>query len=183
MSQIYKSSTSSPPPPSVPTSFVTDINSPAVPAANILNEIGGSVTTNNTNGIQTDGSSGGNTLTVQLTNRANIIATTSDGGGQTQSVTLFTPTNASAFTFTALVVGYDSANDIGIGGEQIGLVRKSGGVVVVVGTNDTFDESDAALITADWNVMASGADLVMEFVGVAGHTISWRTLLEYTQVP
>ena len=30
-----------PVPPSVPEEFVTDVNSPAIPAANVLNEVGG----------------------------------------------------------------------------------------------------------------------------------------------
>lgn len=174
---------SGPPPPSVPTSFVTDINSPAIPIANVLDVFGGTVTTNNTKGVQTDGSSGSNILTVQLTNRANVTGTTSDGGGQTQNVLLLTPTNNTAITFTAIITGFDSANNVAIGGEQIGLARTSAGTVTVVGLNDTFDESDAALNTADWNVVASGGNLNMQFIGVAGRTITWRALFQYIQVP
>lgn len=54
MSQIFTSSFSSPPPPSVPTSFVTD-SGIAVPVANILNVLGG---------IGTDTSGIGNTITI-----------------------------------------------------------------------------------------------------------------------
>jgi len=54
MSQIYKDSRSSPMPPSVATTYVTDSGN-AVPAANILNVIGGA-------GCSTTGS--GNTVTV-----------------------------------------------------------------------------------------------------------------------
>lgn len=51
-------------PPQVPTTFVTDVNSPAFPALNILNVPGGDVVTDNDNGIQTDGSGGGDRKSV-----------------------------------------------------------------------------------------------------------------------
>lgn len=184
MTQIYKIDTGTGPvPPAVATSYVTDINSPAIPALNILDVFGNDTNTNNVNGIQTDGSSGSNILTVQLTNRISVSATTSDGGGQTQNVVVLTPANATSLSFTILVTGYDSINNETIGGEQIGVVRKVAGVPTIVGTNDTFDESDAGLNAADWNVVVSGADLVMQFVGVAGRSIVWRSLFEYIQAP
>lgn len=170
-------------PPAVPTSFVTDVHSPAISVANVLNVVGGITTTNNTKGIQTDGSSGGNTETIQLTNRANVTATTSDGAGQTQNVILMTPTNNTSISFRILITAYDAVDNTAIGGEQIGLARTTANVVTIVGTNDTFDESDVSLNTSDWNVIGSGANLVMQFIGVAGKTIVWRSLFEYTQAP
>lgn len=184
MSQAGIINTSSGPvPPTVATQYQTDVNSPSIPAVNIEKVFGGETTTNNVNGIQTDGSSGSNTLTVQLTNRTSVSSTTSDGAGQTQTVTLMTPTNSTSISFRALITGYDVINNESIGGEQIGLARTIGGVVTVVGTNDTFDESDAALINSDWNVISSSPTLSVQFVGVAGHTINWRALFEYTQAP
>lgn len=183
MSNIYKSGASGPVPPTVPTSFVTDVNSPAIPAANVLNVVGGITTTNNNKGIQTDGSSGSNTETIQLTNRANVTATTSDGGGQTQTVVLLTPTTQTSITFRALITGYDSIDNVAVGGEQIGLVRSVGGVVTVIGTNDTFDEADASINTADWNVISTSPTLSIQFTGVAGKTIVWRCLFDYVQAP
>ena len=46
MSQIIKNLASGPVPPAVPTSFVTDVNSPSVPIANIENVKGGETTAN-----------------------------------------------------------------------------------------------------------------------------------------
>lgn len=183
MSQIYKAVTAGGLLPSVPTSFVTDVNSPSVPIANVEKVLGGTTLTNNANGIQTDGSSGSNTLTVQLTNRVDVTATTSDGGGQTQDVVLLTPASATSITFTALISGYDTGSNLAIGGEQIGLARTLTGTVTLVGTNDTFDESDVTLNTADWNVISTSPTLSMRFVGVTGHTIVWRALFQYIQAP
>ncbi len=183
MSQIIKDLSAGPVPPAVPTSFVTDVNSPAIPALNVLNVIGGDTTADNANGIRTDGSSGGNTLTVQLTNRTRVTATTSDGAGQTQTVTVFTPVAASGITFVVSVTGYDSANNQIAGGELVGIARASGlGVVVVVGTNDTFDESDAALAATDWDIITNGTIVQAQFVGIAGRTINWSAVFVYDQV-
>jgi hypothetical protein len=167
----------------VPTSFVTDVNSPAIPAANVLNVPGADTIVNNANGIQTDGSSGSNTLTIQLTNRTRVTATTSDGAGQTQTVNIFTPTAASAMTFVVAITGYDSANNEMAGGELVGIARVSGGgVVVVIGTNDTFTETDAGLMTTDYDVVTNGVMIQMQFVGVAGRTINWSAVFIYDQV-
>ena len=176
--------TSGPVPPTVATSYVTDVNSPAIPAANVLNVLGSDTTSNDSDGIRTDGSSGSNTLTIQLTNRTHVTSTTSDGAGQTQTVTVFTPTVATGITFTVSVTGYDSLNNEVTGGELVGIARSSaGGVVVVVGTNDTFDESDAGLIASDWDVVTNGTVIQMQFVGVVGLTISWSAVFIYNQSP
>ncbi len=147
-----------------------------------INVIGGTSTVNNTKGITVLGDAGTFTETFTLTNRVSVSTVTSDGAGQTQNVTLFTPTNATSISWRALISGYDSL-DLTAGGEMIGISRKSGGLVVVVGSNDIFEDSDAALATADYDILASGADLIIRFVGVAGRTISWRALFEYTQAP
>jgi len=185
MSQAGIINTSSGPvPPDVPTTFVTDVNSPAIPAANILNVLGSDTTVNNANGIRTDGSSGSNTLTVQLTNRTRVIATTSDGAGQTQTVTIFTPAVSTGITFVVSITGYDSANNEVTGGELVGIARRSGGgVTVVVGTNDTFSESDAGLVTTDWNIVTDGTLIQVQFVGVAGRSIAWSAVFIYDQTP
>lgn len=184
MSQAGIISTSSGPvPPTVATSYVTD-DGTAIPAANILNVNGIDSTTNNANGIFTQADpNGSNNLRVVLSNRIQITATTSDGAGQTQAVTLFTPTDDTAITFSALIIGYDAPNNVAAGGSQQGVARKTGGAVTIVGTNDSLDESDAALNAVDWDVIATGADLQGQFVGIAGRTITWTMTFTYTQTP
>ena len=186
MSQIYKSSASGPPPPAVPTDFVTQ-NGTAVPALNILLVNGFDSVENNANGIITKGGVVGtgtsNELDIVLTNRIRVTATTSDGAGQTQTVTLMTPTNATVINFECVFVGYDAINDEGCGGDQNGLSRKSAGTVTIIGINDDLDQSDPGLVSVDWNVIATGGDLEAQFVGVAGRTIVWSATFTYDQTP
>jgi len=183
MSQVIKNLASGPVPPAVPTSFVTD-DGTAIPAANILLVNGYDSVENNDNGIMTRANPDlSNNLEVILTNRISVSSTTSDGGGQTQSVTLMTPTNATGLNFECTFVGYDAINDEVAGGDQEGISRKSGGVVTIVGLNDSFDQSDAGLNAVDWNVIASGGDIQAQFVGVAGRTIVWRATFTYDQTP
>ncbi len=181
MSQIYKSLASGPVPPTVPTQFTEDTGV-ATPAGNNLNVFGDDTTSNDVDGITTTGA--GSTVTILLTNRVSISTTTSDGAGQTQTVNLFTPSAGTSIAFRFLVTGYDTANNETAGGELIGLARSAGGTLVVIGTNDTFDESDVALAATDWDIIDTGSPILQAtFTGVAGRTIAWRGLFEYTQAP
>jgi len=184
MSQIIKSLISGPVPPSVPQSFVTQ-DGTAVPAANILIVSGFDSIENNSNGIITKGGVVGtgnsNEVDVIITNRIQVTSTTSDGAGQTQNVTVMTTTNGKSVQFSANFIGYDAINNEAVGGAQEGVARALGGSATIVGTNDSLDESDAGLVTADWNIIASGANLQAQFVGVAGRTITWTALFTFIQ--
>jgi len=183
MSQFFLGISSGNLPPQIPTSFVLD-DGTSIPAANIENINGVDSIENNANGILTRASPNlSNNAQIVLTNRILVTATTSDGGGQTQNVTLMTPTDATAMTFKCGFIGHDAVNDEAAGGSQEGIARKSAGVATVVGVNDSSDQSDAGLITVDWNVIASGANLVAQFVGVAGRTITWTACFTYNQTP
>ncbi len=175
---------SCPVPPIVATSYVTDVNSPAIPAANVLNVPGGNTIDNNNDGIQTDGSSGSNTLTIQLSNRICLTTTTSDGLGQTQTLALMTTTNGTAQTFRALISGIDVSNNVSTGAETLGSSRNSAGLCTVIGTNDVFLEEDAALGATDYVIQSTGGlGLEIVFTGIAGRTINWKIVFEYIQTP
>lgn len=188
MSQIYKDRATGPVPPTVPTSFTTDVRDntttgpgTAIPAANVLQILGRDTTQNNVYGLRSDANpNNGNVVQMELTNRAHL--NTQTVGAATETVTIFTPTDATSLTFTMTLTAYTSTGDVALGGQQIGLARKSGGSVTVIGTNDTFDEYDAALNTNDWEVVESGADLILRVTGVAGFTLNWEAVFTYVQV-
>ncbi len=180
MSQIYKSLASGPVPPTVPTSFVTDVNSPAVPAANILNEIGGSVSTNNNNGIQTDGSSGSNTLTIQLTNRITGSVTTTDATPTTIASFSLGATPA-VFTFDIQIASFNITDVNGDGYFISGSARTDGATATLCGNPDKI-ENEEVVDTANANMVVSGNNVIIQAVGIAGKTHHWRTVATYMQV-
>lgn len=179
MSQIFKSSVSSPPPPVVATTYVTDLNSPAIPAANILNVPGNDTTQNNNNGIRTDGSSGSNTLTVQLTNRLQGTATTV-GSTTADPVTFSLGAIPGAFNFEIKVIGFDSATPSSTGFTILGTMRTTGVTATLVGTPDETVIEDVAMIACDVDMVASGNNLIIRTLGVAGLTIDWNVVSIYT---
>jgi hypothetical protein len=180
LSQIYKSLAAGPVPPTVPTSFVTDINSPAVPAANILNVPGGSVTTNNNNGIQTDGSSGSNTLTVELTNRITGSVTTTDASLVTLASFALGAVPA-VYTLSIEIACFNVTSVDGDGYFIQGSVRTTGAAAVLCGMPDKFI-SEEVIDTADANLIVSGNNAVIQVNGIVGITHDWRTVATYVQV-
>lgn len=178
MSQIYKNSGSGPTPPEVATSYVTDINSPAVPAANILNVIGGYTSTNNLNLIQTDGSSGGDTLTIQLTNTLQGFISTMDAT-PTNIITFNLGATPGIYSFAGNVEGFNTT-DIAGGTYFLKIaVRTTGAAGVIIGTDfsDFFEE--AAMATADAIATVVGNNLLVQVTGIAATAIDWRALINY----
>jgi hypothetical protein len=165
-------------PPDVPTSFPTDINSPAIPAGNVLNVLGGSVSTDNVHGIQTDGSSGSNTLTVELTNRLTGSGTSTNGS----TVTLidFALTNNQSYRFTFDVIGRDTTSGDTYGYKIFATVKRIAGVVSIIDT--PFDDSDEDNILASLAIAISGTDIHVDATGVAGTTIIYKAVGTYVVV-
>ncbi len=181
MSQIYKSLLSGPVPPTVPTSFVTDVNSPAIPAANVLNEIGGDTTANADNGIRTDGSSGSNTLTIQLTNRQTGTVTTANAT-ITPIITFVIPAIAGTYYVWGNVQAYTSTGPAGGCYSFSGGYLTNGVAVTELGTEfqDTFES--ASFVTADIFLDPSGSNVVLSVQGILATTINWNAVLEFRQV-
>ena len=183
MSQFFVGqSASSPLPPTVATSYVTDVNSPAIPAANVLNVIGGDTTANDDDGIRTDGSSGSNTLTVQLTNRLQGIVSTT--GATTDTIITFTPTVVGTYSIEFRVAVYNETSLLGAGYSMFGAIRFDG-----VNSNicDIFDElinEEGSMSNLDIFATTSGASLLIRGTGYqllgVDQEINWSAVGIYT---
>lgn len=181
MSQFYQGVVAGSLPPTVPTTFVTDVNSPAVPAANTLNVIGGETTEDNVNGIQTDGSSGSDTLTIQLTNRLTGSATTV-GAASADVITFSLGATPGVYTFFCNIAGFDSATPSGAGFSIAASARTTGAAAVLLDSQaiDTFDEASTTPSSA--SLVVSGNNAIFRIVGTAGLTINWNAVGEYVFV-
>lgn len=184
MSQFYQGVTAGALPPAVPTSFVTDVNSPSIPIANIENVIGGATTANNVNGVRTDGSSGSNTLTVQLTNRIPATVTTTDA---TPTVLLTFPystnTGPGTYLFDFKVVVYNITDALSSGYDNQICVRYDGANGVLVTPTDTFIAEEGAMITSGITFTATNpTNLLVTVTGLIGKTIHWLCSATYIYV-
>jgi hypothetical protein len=178
LSQIIKSGSSGPVPPTVATNYVTDVNSPAIPAVNILNVLGDDTSVNNNNGIRTDGSSGSNTLTVQITNRVQGIISTS--GAVTTPIITFTPTVIGTYAFEVRIAGYNETSLLGAGYSLFGTARFDGVNSNLCGTPDKVINEEGAMSSANVTFTVSGANILINGVGYAAQEINWSAVGLYT---
>jgi len=169
---------SGPVPPAVPTQFTTD-SGVAVPVANNLNIFGNDTTANNTNGITTTGS--GSTVTVLLTNRLQGTGTT--GGAIAVDVITF-PLGATpgTYKFHFEMAAFDSSTPSGLGYSIEASARTTGAAATVISTPDADEDEDVALALADWFVVASGNNIILRGLGVAGLTMNWSAVGYYVFV-
>lgn len=179
MSQAGIISTSSGPvPPTVATSYVTDVNSPAVPAANVLNVLGRETTANNDNGIRTDGSSGSNTLTVQLTNRATGAVTTIDAT-PTTALTFNLGAIPGVYFFEGFITAFDITDTSGGCYSFVSGARTTGGAGTEIGTEFKDVLEEVAMTTADFSVSVLGNNFLIVVTGINLKTINWNCYLTY----
>ncbi len=179
MSQIFKSSVSGPVPPAVPTSFVTDVNSPSVPIANIENVFGGSTTANTANGIRTDGSSGSNTLTIQLTNR--FSQTTTTIGAVNSVMTILTALSAGTYVLDLSVAAYATAGGPdGNGYTIVGGVLSDGVTATLLPgqQKDSFEQ----IIGCNSVLGVSGNTVIVTVTGNVGISFDWLVVGTYIVV-
>lgn len=172
MSQIYKSVASTP---SVPTTFDADTGS-ATPAANVINILGIDSTTNNENGITTTAS--GNTVNVVLTNRLQGTGSTS-GAVDDDIITFNLGATPGTYQLQIDIVGFESSTPAGAGYQIIAAARTTGAAAFVIGSPDFTVNEDAALTTADADVIASGNTIIVRVTGVALLNINWNAVATY----
>jgi hypothetical protein len=178
MSQIFTSSSSSPSPPDVPTTFQTDSGN-AVPAANILLLLADDTTDNNANGITTEGS--GNTVTILLTNRFQGTGT-AVGATTADLVTYDLGGSAAVYRFEFYVTGRDTVSGDGVGYSLMGSARTNGVAATVISTPFYDADEDASLTTAQIELTTSGNNVILRVTGVAGSTINYSAVGTYVKV-
>ncbi len=176
--------------PAVATSFTTDTGT-AVPAANILDVRAVDVQANNDNGIQTRGgvstvAGGLNDLEIQLTNRIQGGLTTVGAGTSDLTLISFDAApfsgTAGVYVFDFRVAAFESATPSGGVYTLSGGLRTNGTTPVIIGADfDKIVHEDAALATADVNILVSGNNLIVRFTGVAALTIAWDIVGTYTR--
>jgi len=177
MSQIYKSLTSGPVPPSVATSYVTNSGT-AVPAANILNVLATDTTANNTQGIFTTGS--GNTVTVDLSNRVRGTATTTDATPAT--LISFALPAVGSYSFDINVANFNTTLVAGAAYSVFVGARSDGVNAVKFNLEDKIVNEEAADAPCNVQVSVSGNNVILQAVGIAGSTINWNAVGTYVFV-
>lgn len=164
--------------PTVPTTFTADVGT-AHPAAGNINFFTNYNSDDTNAGIETTAS--GDTISIEMTNRLAGMGTTID----TSSVNLVNFTlagSATDYIFNFNLVGYDSVSDIGLGYTVICPARTDGLTSTVIGSPLIFGNVDAALLGVAVAFTASGNDVILSVTGVAGETISFKTVCTFTVV-
>jgi hypothetical protein len=170
MSNIYKPVNAGNLPPVVPTSFVSD-SGIAIPAANILNVIGGT-------GINTTGA--GNTLTIKLAN-SGVAFTTTVGAVTSQATIINLGAIPSVGLFVSKVVGFDAGGSGNSCAYYIIRAAKTDGATAsTVGEESLSEFEDTAFIPADARATVSGNNVTITVTGVAGFTIDWTIETTFT---
>lgn len=184
MSQIFVPSNTQPPPPAVPTDFVTQ-NGTAVPALNILIVNGFDSTENNDNGILTKGGVVGtgtsNEVDIVITNRQTGTLTTADAT-PTLGLTFALAATPGTYYVWGCVQAFNASTPSGGAYSFSGGYVTDGATATELGTefHDTFQS--AALITSDIALSASGNNVNVTITGVVGLSINWNIILEYRKV-
>jgi len=141
---------------------------------------GGSSSINNNNGIQTDGSSGSNVLTVQLTNRFGGGVTTIDAT-PTTIASLNLGATPAVFVFDIQISSFNATDINGDGYFISGSARTDGVSATLCGTPDKIINEEVS-DSADANMVISGNNVIVQATGIAGKTHRWRTVATYVEV-
>ena len=178
---ILNTVSNNPLPPTIATSYVTDINSPAVPSGNILQIKGATSTDNNANGIETKASpSLSNLLNVQLTNRFTGSGTTI-GATTANLFTFALGATPGCFFIRVECTCFDSVTPSGAGYETYTTVRTDGANAHIIGDTDSIVHEDPGLNNTNALIVISGNNVIFQVTGVVGLTIDWTCVGSFIQ--
>jgi len=180
MSQAGIISTSSGPvPPSVPTSFTTDLNDTTILPGDIPPALGTSTPLLNVerlsgdDGIKTVATpnAAANNVTIRF-----IRGRTTTAGAVTSNLITQATLSNTTMTIQIIIAGYGSNND-GIGYYGTAVVKNVAGTATLINTVDLIKNSDASLAASNATVTVSGGNLLVNVLGVAGVNIDWGACL------
>lgn len=157
--------------PAVPTTFTADSGS-ATPAANNINILGD-------DGLTTSGS--GDTITIALDGTCDGSGTTV-GATTADLCTIDAGGTAGCYTLQVQVVGFDSGTPSGASYVLTNGIRTTGAAAALTGTTDKTVNEEAAIATANADIVVSGNNIIVRVTGVAGLTINWVSRARYTSV-
>jgi hypothetical protein len=182
VSQIYKSTSSGPVPPTVPTQFTADDATIAVPAGNNLNVLSRDTGQDNLNGIQTTADPNGSAnLYIELTNRLTGTGTTI-GASTVNLITFALDASPQAYLFNFEVVGFNSVTPAAAGFSTFTTVRTDGVTATVIDDTDSINHTDPVLTDVAVEMTSSGNTVILRATGVAGLTVNWSTVGLYVRV-
>jgi len=172
-------SSSGPPPPTQEITFLNDQDTSSTTSGDVLNLISDESDLNNENGIFVLGS--GNTSTIFLSNRISGTATTTTAG-TANLVSLNLGSSPGTFVFDIRVCGVDTTTPAGSGYSIFATFYTNGSMATLVQDADRINQESPPVIGGLATMIASGNTAVVQVTGVAGETINWNCVGNYTQV-
>lgn len=100
-------------------------------------------------------------------------------GAVTADITTIPLVVAGTYTFESRVSAWTTTGPAGGGFSINGVLRSDGVTATLIGDSDGFLHSDAALNSADVNIISSGNNAIVRVTGVLGLTINWGAVTFY----
>lgn len=183
MSQFFQGVTSGSLPPEVALQYESQ-DGTAVAAAGVLKIYGGplpdpTLIYDDPNGVASYvDPNGSNNFFVYLTNRLTASGSTV-GAVDTDLITLDLGATPGNYNFQFYVTGFESTSPAGCAFTVFGCIRTTGAAATIIVTQDIIADKEAALVGADFNILASGNSIVARATGVAGLTINFNVEMNY----
>lgn len=179
MSQIYKSTSSAPPPPGTVITLSGDTGTNPVPpdGAGNINVFGDPTAP----GIVTRGNIASNTVFVGLEQPTTCGTGQTVNTGTADLVTLALGASAATYTLSANIAG-KAATQSGVGGSLFGVVRTDGTIATIIAISSNIVESDLILAGASFTFLASGGSIILRATGSLGTVINWNACVTYVSV-